>query len=156
MEPATSCFLVRLVFTEPRWELRGLFLFFKERQVLIQINHTLHSFVRSYIQHLLFVTPQKVPRPGTAAVTTQQLFIAYLFYSQIFFLFFFLRLYLWHMKGLRLGVQLELQLRAYATAMLDPSHICDLHQSLWQCGILNPLRKAGDQTCILTDTRLDS
>ena len=47
---------------------------------------------------------------------------------------------------------------AYATATLDPSHICDLHRGLqpmsqqWQ--ILNPLNKARDQTCILMDTML--
>ena len=31
----------------------------------------------------------------------------------------------------RLGVESKLQLRAYATAtvMLNPSHVCDLHQS---------------------------
>ena len=34
-----------------------------------------------------------------------------------------------HMEVLRLGVELELQLPAYttATAMQDPSRICDLH-----------------------------
>jgi len=31
-----------------------------------------------------------------------------------------------------------------ATAMPDPSHICDLHHSSWQCQILNPLSKARD------------
>ena len=41
----------------------------------------------------------------------------------------------------RLGVESELQLPAYATAraMQDPSCICDLHHSSWQCWILNPL-----------------
>ena len=34
-----------------------------------------------------------------------------------------------------------------ATATLDPSCIPDLHCSLWQQWILNPLRKARDQTC---------
>ena len=46
----------------------------------------------------------------------------------------------------RLGVESELQLLAYTTAMPDPSHICNLHQ------ILNPLRDARDQTQILMDT----
>ena len=31
---------------------------------------------------------------------------------------------------------------ATATATPDPSYICDLHCSLWQCEILNPLSKA--------------
>ena len=49
----------------------------------------------------------------------------------------------------RLGVDLELQLLAYAmaTATLNPSCVCDLHHSSWQCQILNPLRKAKDRTC---------
>ena len=40
------------------------------------------------------------------------------------------------------GVKLELQLPASTTAaaMLDPSHICSSHRSLWQRQILNPLR----------------
>ena len=49
-----------------------------------------------------------------------------------------------------LGVELELQLLTYATAiaMPDPSHICDLHHSSWQHGIL----EARDQTHIVMDT----
>ena len=45
----------------------------------------------------------------------------------------------------RLGVQLELQLQAYATttAMLDPSHIINLCHSLWQCQIPNPRVRPG-------------
>ena len=49
-----------------------------------------------------------------------------------------------------LGVELELQLLTYATAvaMPDPSHLCDLHHSSWQHGIL----EARDQTHIVMDT----
>ena len=43
------------------------------------------------------------------------------------------------------------QIGATATATLDPSRICDLHRSLRQRRILNPLREARDQTRILTD-----
>ena len=41
----------------------------------------------------------------------------------------------------RQGVHLELQLPActIATALLDPSHICDLHHGSWQQQTLNPL-----------------
>ena len=48
----------------------------------------------------------------------------------------------------RLGVQLELQLPAYATATAtqDPSSICDLHHSSQQHWILNPLSKTRDGT----------
>ena len=51
----------------------------------------------------------------------------------------------------RLGVQLELQLPAYAraTARPDPSHVCDLLHSSRQHQILNPLHEARDQTCNL-------
>ena len=54
----------------------------------------------------------------------------------------------------RLGVNLELQLLAYATAILmqDPSHICDLHISSRQHQIPDPLSEARDQTLILMDT----
>ena len=54
----------------------------------------------------------------------------------------------------RLGVDLEPQLPAYVTApaTLDPSQICDLHHSLWQCQILNPLSQDRDQTFTLMDT----
>ena len=47
----------------------------------------------------------------------------------------------------RLGVESELQLPAYttATARSDPSHVCNLHDSSWQCWILNPLSKARNQ-----------
>ena len=57
------------------------------------------------------------------------------------------------MKVPRLRVKLELHLPAYATATAtqDPSHICDLHHSSWQCWILNSLSEARDQTCILMD-----
>ena len=54
----------------------------------------------------------------------------------------------------RLGVELELQLLAYAavTATWDPSHTYNQHHSSWQRQILNPLSEVRNQTCILTDT----
>ena len=59
------------------------------------------------------------------------------------------------MKVPRLEVQSELQPLAYniatATAISDPSHICDLHHSSWQHGILNPLSEERDRTCDLMD-----
>ena len=60
-----------------------------------------------------------------------------------------------HMEIPRPGVESELQLPAYttATATPDPSHIHDLHCSLWQRRILNPLSEARDRTRILTDTK---
>ena len=52
----------------------------------------------------------------------------------------------------RLGVELELQLPASATAttMSDPSSVCNLHHSSRQCQIPDPLRKARDRTLLDT------
>ena len=65
-----------------------------------------------------------------------------------FFCLFFKGPHLWHMKVLRLAVESELQLEAYttATAMWDPSLICDPHHSSQQIWIPDPLSKARDQT----------
>ena len=53
-----------------------------------------------------------------------------------------------------LGVELELQLPTLSTdtTMWDLSHICHLCCNLQQCQILNLLREARDQACILMDT----
>ena len=32
----------------------------------------------------------------------------------------------------------------YSNIMPDKSHVCDLHQSSWQCQIINPLSRARD------------
>ena len=47
---------------------------------------------------------------------------------------------------------------AYTTATATPDlrSIDDLHCSLRQCRVLNPLREARDRTCIFTDTMLGS
>ena len=59
-----------------------------------------------------------------------------------------------HVEVPRLRVESELQLLACttATATWDPSHICSLYHSLWQCKILNLLSKDRDQTHILIGT----
>ena len=69
-------------------------------------------------------------------------------------LFVLLGLHPQHMGVPRLGVELELQLLAYATAtaMPDPSRVCDLHHSLKQCQTLDPLIEARNRTHILMDT----
>ena len=78
----------------------------------------------------------------------------FFFFLSFFFFFVFGGLYPWHMEVPRLGVKWELQLQVYATATAtqDPSRLCDLHHSSWQCQILNPLSKARDRTLILMDT----
>ena len=57
-----------------------------------------------------------------------------------FLLFFFLGLHLWHMEVPGLGVEMQLELPACATA----SATLDLCCSLWKCWILNPLSQARD------------
>ena len=87
-----------------------------------------------------------------------QLFVNFrlgtIFYFFLFLLLFvvvvivFLGPHLQHMEVPRLGVESELQLQAYDTAMamlvlrLVLSCICDLHHSLWQPQILNPVSEA--------------
>ena len=46
-----------------------------------------------------------------------------------------------------LGVELELHVQAYTTAIVtwDPSRICDLCCNLWQHWILNPLTEQGQE-----------
>ena len=62
--------------------------------------------------------------------------------------------YYWHMEVPRLGVKLELQLLAYATAtaIQDLCHVCSLHHSSRKRHILNPQSKARDRNCVLMDT----
>ena len=53
------------------------------------------------------------------------------------------------------GSQATVWIRAVAAGLRhshsnwDPSCVCDLHHSSWQCRILNSLSEAGDQTCVL-------
>ena len=66
----------------------------------------------------------------------------------------FLELHSWHMEIPRLGVKSKLQLLAYARATTTPgpSLVCDLHHSLPQRGIADPLNKARGRTHVLMDT----
>ena len=58
-----------------------------------------------------------------------------------------------HMEAPRLGVEVELQVPAFATATATSilSRICDLHSSC-QHWFLNPLNEARDGTCVLMGT----
>ena len=60
-----------------------------------------------------------------------------IYIGAIFFFFFFFRATSQHMEVPRLGVKLELQPLAYATATAtrDLSPVCDLHRSSQQCQI---------------------
>ena len=75
-------------------------------------------------------------------------------YSNFCCTFFFFFSGPWHLEIPGLGVKSELQLPAYttATATQDLSHVCDVHGSLQQPWILNPLSEAKDQIRILMDT----
>ena len=66
-------------------------------------------------------------------------------YSFISLFFVFLGLLLWHMEVPRLGYSRELSMLTYttATAIQDPSRVCDLHHSLQQRWIPDPLSEAG-------------
>ena len=78
------------------------------------------------------------------------------FYIDLFIYFCFLGLHAQHMEAPRLGAELELQLLAYttatATATRDVSRVFNLHYSLWQRQIPEPLSEARDRICILIDT----
>ena len=77
------------------------------------------------------------------------LLLLLLFFVLFYFVCFcFLGRPLQHMEVPRLGLESELQLLASATAraMPDPSQVCSLHHSSWQCWILNPLSEGRDRT----------
>ena len=80
--------------------------------------------------------------------------IFFTYFSWILLNFLLFRAALAAMEVPRPGVKSELQLLACATAtaMRDPSHVCDLHHNSQQCRIPNPLSKARGQTSILMDT----
>ena len=58
-----------------------------------------------------------------------------------------------HLEVPRPGVESELQPPAHATAIVtrDPSRLCDLYHSSWQCWILNPPSEARARIHILMD-----
>ena len=77
----------------------------------------------------------------------------FLFYLFIY-LVFFLGLHPQQMDVPRLGVELDLQLLAYAiaTETQDPSCVCNLHHSSRQGQILNLLSEDRDRSCVLMVT----
>ena len=76
--------------------------------------------------------------------------VTFFFFFLVFFVL--LRPHPLHMETPRLGLESELYLPAKATATRNLSHVCNPHQSSWQCQILNLLSKARHQTRILMDT----
>ena len=67
----------------------------------------------------------------------------------LYFFFFFA------FEGSTLGIwrfsEQQLLPTATATAIQDPSFICELHHSSRECQILNSLSEARDQICVLMD-----
>ena len=77
---------------------------------------------------------------------------AYLLRMFGFFCFCFFVFLGLHVQVPRLGVQLELQLLAYTTAMATPDlSVCHLYHNSRQRWIPNPLNKDRDPTCVLMD-----
>ena len=111
----------------------------------------IYSVCYDHFQLLVFFDAQIFPHVASGSlyklvpVFMRHDSIISLFYV-IFFFFFFFGLHLQHMEVPQLGVELELPLLAYATAiaMLNLSCVCNLGCSLQQRRILNPLSKARD------------
>ena len=82
----------------------------------------------------------------------------HIYYFIFYFFSCFLRPHSQHMEVPRLQVKLVLQLPSHrtATAMQDPSCVCNLHMNVdsWQCWIINLLSGARGWTCILMNTSL--
>ena len=85
-------------------------------------------------------------------VTIALLLYFYLFFKICFI--FSLGPQVQHMEVPRLEIESELQFLAYTTAIAtqDQSRLYELHHSLQQYRILNPLSEARDPTCINIDT----
>ena len=94
------------------------------------------------IKHTTVFTLTNVRKDVFVDKSNRQLSVLSLSFS-----FSFLGPHMWHMEVPRLGVE-----SATATATSDLSHICDLHCSLHQCRILNPLSRDRDWNHILMDT----
>ena len=101
------------------------------------------GYVQDFFIHSIFVSFLGILYSGYYQIL---FFFKNVIYTQEYnFFFFFLGLHSWHTEIPELGVESELQLQAYTTAMLDPSWFWDLHHSSQQCRIPNPLSKAKDQ-----------
>jgi len=79
---------------------------------------------------VILIAPKMQNMAGSLVLNNFSIFFLFLFFC-------FLGPHPRPMEGPRLGVELELQMPAYttATARQDPSHICDLNHSSWQCWI---------------------
>ena len=135
----------------PLWLLLFHFLFCLFGMIFTHTHRCTHTHLKGLWD--LFNLRQGGNRKSELSSCMDFILFVYLF---IYFLSFchFLGPLSRHMVVLRLGVELELRLLAYATttAMPDLSCVCNLYCSLQQCWILNPLCEARNRTHILTDT----
>ena len=128
-------------------------LFFLYFTVMLNIHQVIHFYYTFYTQFGLNVFT--IFNAGNSEdLPVFILPTVFKFVSVWFFLF--LGAQLQHLQVPRLGVDLELQLRAYTTATPDPNCICDLCGSLLQSRSLNLLSEARAQTHILMDSMLGS
>ena len=118
------------------------------QETRVLLSSKMH-FRTSHFLRALLVASAKIPQ-SSSHVYPRWREQEYLLFAFLFFLLLHLR----HMEGPRLGAEWELQLPAYttATATQDLSLVFDLHHSLWQCQILNPLSEDTDQSHIFKDT----
>ena len=146
IEPATSWFLVRFVSTEPWQELLCW--------VLYLLNHKEKSVKFSFQFFLLLKQWVLLSCRMKWGQFHELISVVWFYFLFILFVcFVFSRAKLVAHGGSQARGRIELQLPAYtratATATWDPSRVCDLHHSLRQCRILNPLSEARDRTCNL-------
>ena len=104
------------------------------------INVCVYTYISSFC-HTIFchVLSQEIGYSSLCCTIGYHIIYSYCFC--------FLGLCLWHMEVPRLGVTLELQLLASTTVTATPdlSCVCSLHNSSWQCWILNTVSKARDR-----------
>ena len=117
----------------------------------VRFHTFFHVDVQCLQQHLL-------KRPLYPLICLCWKSVVHVFLGPLFcWVFLFVSLFVFCLSGrhlkrmeiLKLGVEMQLQLPAYATAiaMQDLSHVWDLEWSSWQCQVLNPLSEARDWTC---------
>ena len=90
----------------------------------------LHRAVRSAKEFGFHCGFPAVPTEGSEEEKDRICVFLFFLFFPFFFFFCFLGPHLRHMEVPRLGVKLQLQLQ-------DPSRICDLQHSSWQCHIHN-------------------
>ena len=116
------------------------------------IQHSVFNFINKYkmYKNNIFI---QVLRAKQVSIVSFLMKTEHNFFWHISFSFIFsLGPLLWHMEVPKLGVKLEMQLPAYATATPDCSHVCDPQHSLQQCRIFNLLSETRDWTSNLMDT----